>query len=485
MCYIVACFIHASNKCQMAILHQLLNVIEEHQGAEIRDFFWLKWQSSQYFEFLFKPFLSSVGSERWQCLEHPSELKWVSNLRIINESSDQAIAVIYLDQIRSSTDVLTLFNEFCDLTSHSNSLGDFRKESQYYCKTLASSKYFFHHGDGNCVLLGVLFSSYVNQSFRNSPIELFYSCGTMREFMHVYSLYRHNGKVTYFDPDQKILCQEQHINHTYSPGLIFQMLSGAGYNLYKKLINEQKVKWFYSMTRRNFQIYEIEPQPFIYQSSPHRHDYSAIFQSARLNKEALLLDSHDYSWKQVYQQKFHSNEFYENYFLDNLSENLEIELDPGCSLKIGNSNDLPSLTKLYSQIFFGRIPLSITYKIEANYPKIIELLDLPWLIFIKKSDINLRINGCYPLLDYDNCSKTYFVGMGTLENLLDMDKTKQQIMIQTDVAIELTIIFPFNGFLLNSGKMRILPSSSLNISAIYGENYQNEKHFKKNVTSNI
>ncbi len=455
----------------MNIFQSIQSIISDYSSPVASQIFAERFLDSPYEKELLKPLLTLATNKK--CVE--VNLKNVQYEKLISLSGmNPTTQTLYLELSSNIEQVLSnqkeAFLRFVQFTSHSNALGDFRVQAPYYSELLKGLPYLCFHGDGNCVLLGILLKEFVKH-FSNEDIDLFYSCGSQREFMHVYGEYTRDGQNYYIDADQKIHCELNELDEHYSHGLIYQLISGAGYHAYHKLCKTLP-NAFYKMTHQLLSEYEVMPGPKIYQRNPEQEDFSLLFSQARTHiKDPVSLHETDYDWKNTYRELLGGVDGSYS-LMDVWNTPISLKLPAGASFDLGLAvnplrKQMPNVVQEFSHVFFGRVPLKLSIPIPSNVPFTYELPDLPWLI---------NIEGCEKVHLNDNLAhipgqtqQSTMLFMGDLESFIDTSKNQQKVAFFSSAPFKIELFFPINALALNSALFKISNrnQNDLLVNAIY------------------
>lgn len=435
----------------MHITDRLLSIIQELQGSEITGNFISHYEKTGYSFELRKPLLdhkTNFSSRTSRFVQNIDSVDFsrIKRLSIYNNTSRESRI-----RIKANFDAHSLeecFDLFVRCTSHSNPIGDFRTNPTRFRPILQSLRYFLFHGDGNCLLLSLLFKALVHRIIEED-IKIYYCCSEKREFMHVYGMKGNQ----YFDVDQKT--QTIGIPKEAPYGMIYQLMSMAGADLFFKI--SEKSSWLFSkMTCDYFHQYRNPSQPLIYRKSPKIINISEGFEKARaFRNENVCIAKDDYEWKSQYRE----------ILLEKFDEKFEISLNSCQNLTIGFQSDDPPEVLDLATIFYGRIPLRFDISVDsignANFP----IHDLPWMIVFPPDVTSVSINGkaFNPHLGKQNQHR--------IIGARDLDK----IGIQANDVIKLkslraslfSIYFPFNALALNSGVLDFDIPNDLEIFSSY------------------
>ncbi|MCS5707673.1 hypothetical protein CC99x_002010 [Candidatus Berkiella cookevillensis] len=437
----------------MNIVDALLKYVGLRSGEQSKDIFYQRFLNSEYSWQLRKPLLvnsPSTVNEIDSLQRIPFER--LSFLELENPSNQVVKIRLQENVIHKLKNFEKAFNIFVDFTSHSNPLGDFRKFSSFYHPLYCTSRYLFFHGDGNCVTLGVLLYSFLTHYFEKDSIKLKYSCALKREFMHVYALReRKNHKILYVDPDQKIFCGYDELDQIYSHGLIFQLLSGAGYYVFDQIPIIKRKHFFLKMTEDLMDNYRITPTQLIYQKEPEKNDFSRIFLKARIeSSQDLELFAEDYEWKKSYREI--GKKIYQQPlpFLSQLKNIITVIIPPQGQLTLGWHNSFPQEVLDFCLIFFGRVPLSIDWEAKSAIVQEVVLPEIPWIILFGAHVNFCILNQKRFDLHRTQCGNFAYLGMGDLEAQFDgiTKDIKMTIQVLQDTFIK--IVLPFNALAVNA-----------------------------------
>lgn len=433
----------------MNIVEALLEQIGFTSGPKSPQIFYNRFCASPFSDQIRKPLLTNISKNQYKT-NRLQEIPFsqISGLTLKNRSSEILSLSLKENIIGRLNTLEEAFNVFINFSAHSNPLGDFRRYSDFFHSRYCTSKYLFFHGDGNCVTLGILLYAFLEHYYKKESIDLYYACGLQREFMHVYAAT--SDSQIYVDADQKIFCPYDQLDSVYSPGLIYQLLSSAGFSVFDSIPISQRTSLFYTMTEKLMDEYRILPGPYIYQRDPERRNFSELFATARrVNSERLNVYADDFDWKGQYKRI--GSEFYETNlpFLSKLSQQAIITLPAHSSLSLGIDETLPQEVHDMCLIFWGRVPLTLTTLLVANETQSFALPETPWIILFDEKIKNCTLNNIDIELHTTRCGKFSYIGMGDLEKRgLNSNGLELSFKIKNNAILRFCL--PFNALAINA-----------------------------------
>ncbi len=443
----------------MDIVSELNKLVSLHSGSQSQQKFLDRFMASPYKKALEYPLLTSkkVTLEIQQNLSKSVDYSKIMHMSIENPYDEPVTLQISEQFSHRVVDIESAFNIFIYSTAHTNAFGDFRSQADYYYPILMGMRYLTCHGDGNCVLLGILIQSFIKH-FLNIDIDTYYSCGSKREFMHVYNRYVQHGEKYYLDADQKIHCYDSKLNQSYSPGLIFQLLGKAGFHAYEKMCVNSDSDSFYKMTHTLLNEFKLIPNAIIYDQHPDKNDFSNLFQQARIHSEERLdLYAEDYPWKKIYRDKAKESGHTGIPFMSQWDP-IEQTLPANSILDIGlhprhNSSKIPAIAYEFCKIFYGRIPARLLFKLDAKQTELIHLMEIPWLIQFENLNHQITISGeSFSFEPSDTGS--HIISMSDLEKVLKLSSYPFSLELRANSNTNIEIIFPINALAINSNLLQ-------------------------------
>lgn len=436
----------------MNIVSELNDMVKEYSGPTAGHIFYDRFMSSDFAHMLTLPLLTS-SPDNWQSSTFEKiPYQTLNGLSFHNPLSVASTLTLHpkFDGINTLEE---LFKAIVSFTSHSNAIGDFRQHPHLYYPVLKGTRYLAFHGDGNCVLLGILLQGFAKHLLGES-LDVFYSCGPQREFMHVYC--RSSANDMYYDLDQKIACVNSQLDNTYSHGLIFQLLGKAGFHAYDKL-SQSNPLWFYQMTHDLLYEFKKVPNAFIYDRHPETNNFSELFAIARAHSEQPLhLDQDDYHWKHAYRELAAANQ--QNLSFMDKWEAMEITLPPQSTLTIGHQTlaSTPTQRALdsFAKVFFGRVMMTLSCQLEVG-EHTISIPELPWMILFDDSKGSLRLNG--------NNYKSSPIPMGMIEQTTSDLADLLSLTLAVSSSTKVDIVMPFNALALNHALITFSAQNPLEI----------------------
>lgn len=415
-----------------------------------------RYNNSNYSDLLLSPLL--IGNISDTIVVHNLEnldLQRASWVSISNLSRKLVNLSIKVDLIGHEDTVSGLFKRFVKCCSHTNHLGNFRTKSRYYGAVYSGQRYLVSHGDGHCVALGLLFQSLCRRVL-SQEITLHYCVSGNREFTHVFGLYEQaDGVKLYIDPDQKTFRYMTEISGSAPDGLIFQMLSRAGYWKYERMVANGMDWMFPSMTEDNFATHR-SAEMAIYKKSPSLNKMAYYFDLARRHHiEELSINEDDYPWKSDYRKNTKTTESKECFFLTDLETPWLLSIPPGGRLDIGIKDESMAveIQDLFT-VFFGRVPAILWINIKAGETMEVSLPEFPWFITTPNSLSMIHINNQEIILKTSVCGQHRLVGMKVLETVIKISGPNYKIKLAVQVDCSIGIGLPINSFALNSGFAR-------------------------------
>lgn len=457
----------------MNIIQMLLERIDEYSGKGTAEVFYHRFLAGQYTQELKKPLLlgqAGIQKQKHNLANLPYQA--IQSLSINNYSNEKQ-EIILSENILSQCDNLsTAFDRFVSMSAHSNPLGDFRQMVDFYHSEYCTSRYLFFHGDGNCVTLGVLLFSFL-QHFLNIDIDLHYSCGSAREFMHVYAVKKlSQNDVQYLDPDQKITCDYHELDQYYSPGLIYQLLSAAGFYHFDQIDLTARAKLFLPMTEQLMDEYRVLPGPIIYQQFPGNGNFARLFAKARTDiNQVLDVTANDYPWKQAYQEIGRC--YYDTTlpFLSQLKQDITLAIPSQGCLEIGvqQDNEIQELID-FCMIFFGRVPLKLTVQLAPNRLEALNLPTVPWMILFDRVCDTVTINQQVYPLSITSCQRYCYLGMPQLQAAARQTQLGQYCYnIAAAQKTTVMAVLPLNALAFNADCIRLSTEADAPIGVSYRE----------------
>lgn len=361
----------------------------------------------------------------------------ISRLSIRNKSSFVPLS------LGVKFDVYTyeeLFDRLAISTMHNNWMFDFR-ENPYLAKlVLSGPRYFLFHGDGNCLLLNLIFLKMTSIYFQNK-LDLYYVSTKSRNFMHVYCEER--GKI--IDLDQKQFKVES--GSGYPAASIHMLYQNAGVIFYlQKKIFFDSILPSCSRSALSSVAKTLRSGAEIlagFGASPLRVERA--FLEANRRRQRINLLSDDFDWKNSFKNF--------KFFKDHLN-NIDIKLGVGEELNIGFDSKTPLEVLFLCVVYFGRIPMRIS-QLSSQYSSVNVILpEIPWLIAFPKEVTCVFINGVALTPLVSDLSGIAYVGARQLEesNCLFCEILRLRVCVgDMFVQTQFQVFVPFNGFGLNSG----------------------------------
>ncbi|MEC8051928.1 MAG: hypothetical protein VX210_14145 [Myxococcota bacterium] len=438
------------------VVSRLIQVAKERSPVDNIDAFIQRFNETEF------GYQLSLNMFRWQARPAPtpcqlSDLSF-ENLQglIVNNPTNESAPVLLRETLtKKATTTREAWSLLARATWHTHPIGDYRRHVECYRYRYRNANYLAFHGDGNCVTLGVMLESFFHHFMSEDLPEAHYSCGPIREFMHVFNVANSSQQEsTYIDLDQKIFCQYKQLDQHYSPGLLGQLFGKAGFLIFEDYEEGVRHKLFPLMTHELLSEYHVAPGPIIYQANPEVSEFAGHFARARAHGiERVDLASDDYDWKPAY-RKLKAPEDESPFFLKELKEPVNIQIPAGGSLEIGFSPDTqPREVFDLACVFFGRVPGTLSFKAHKGENKPITTPELPWLIYTDENLSHIEINGTSYQLNRSQCGRYHWIGMGQLYPNLKLGGLGVELAFNVSIATHLHVIFPMNALAISSGAL--------------------------------
>lgn len=431
-------------------LNRLLNIIEEKSGSETLAKFQNLFETSPY-EYMLE--FNKTGEELSQKIF--SGLAPINN-KIENDSLNPLRLSFYMDldfKIKDSEEIKDIFELFVNATYHSNPLGHFRTSPEFYAGIYSGARYFAFHGDGNCFAVSMIFQGFVKKLLEKN-IDVHYGALANRSYMHAFCM----NHTHYIDPDLKTYCSREEIKNSMPVGLIFSLISFAGFDVFNSIPQDIRKRLFPSMTYEFMSDFYLDPQPAIYQKIPSLTDLRKGFQSVYANSpEIVSLEKDDYPWKKKYREAVNKVIGSEEYFFSELELGHEMTVPPKAnfSFTFPNNHELPNEIEDLCSVYFGRIPGIITQKIVAEIDTMLTSPEYPWMLLFVGYFDPISINNETLIPMKSRCARYGVLGMGDLEKFTEFSKREISYKLNLRKDCIVKIIFPMNYRALESGLVKI------------------------------
>jgi len=435
-----ACFWgHNSWSFPMQILSRLLTKVDEKLGQGTADHFLSVFLQTEFGEQI----IASCHATMPRAELSP----FFEGLDIVEKKQ---LEFFFTPTLYKYESVKELFKVFCLSTAHTNIVGDLRLHVPQLYQIYLGPRYFAFHGDGNCVLLGLIFQALAERN--GFAVDLRYTSTKERDFMHVFG-YAYKNNVWYYlvDPDQKnFFCLDRGSLVPYPSAMIFQLIAFAG-ALIAFDIEGCKKKWLLSsMTLEYLRIFYKKNKPLIYQSFPSQDKITAAFAKSRAQFEVeLLLSSSDYKWKKTLIDIAHP----QKPLLGCVDKTVSVLLPVKSNIRIGYSVDDPVELLDLMSIYYGRVPWALTMNTDQEGRVIFELPEVPWLIKLPGDCSTVSINGKI-INTHEVASKEHrLIGAGDLEllNLHYLSGKNLRLDLKLKLNSRVTVYLPLNYWALSSG----------------------------------
>lgn len=429
-------------------LNKLLDIIEQKSGHKTLSEFQNLFEASHYKHLMsFEKKIDALEENFY------GNLNFAKNGKIENTSSGVMKLSFHLDFNLKTNDIKNVFDLFVNSTYHANPLGHFRNHAEFYAGVYSGPRYFAFHGDGNCFAISMIFQGFVKKVLQKD-IHVYYGTLADRSYMHTYCM----DNPYYVDADLKTFCLQDDIKYSMPVGLIYSLISYAGFDIFNATKEETRKRLFPSMTFEFMSDFYLKQQPAIYQKIPSLKLLKESFQKVFSNHSEIVdLVKDDYPWKKNYRKAVNKIVGNEEFFFSKIQEDHLMVLPKGAVFSIASpdNNELPEEIEDLSCIYFGRIPGLITQKVYANAD--VELIspEFPWMLVFENYFEFITINDkqFFPLKS--RCGLFGILGMGDLESITHFakDQFTYRLKLKKDCLVK--IIFPINYRAIDSGLVKL------------------------------
>ena len=375
----------------------------------------------------------------------PASFRAIASVRLDNAGQGAWPITFHAKLGHGATSLEELFRQLATCTGHTHPLGDFRLFPETFVDVLAGTRFVAFHGAGSCLLLSALIQALAARLL-GEHVELHYSRSSHGEFTHVFGVSADGMLV---DLDQKTWAGMTNIDDVPSFGYIFQQFGVAGHLIYLDFDEAERRSLFASMTRAYFDDYEGSRRQYMYRSRHQIEDLASLFRDARANNcEALSLLACDYPWKARMREIAAARSISAPYFLVDDAP-VTLAIPPGATFSIGNeAGALPEEIARLAAIYFGRVPGVLRVGLVADAEDEVTLPDVPWALVLPAADPAVRINGVLKRGRPSRDGRSAILGLGDLEDVLDLKGTGPILKLATSGSVTLDIVMPVNAFAL-------------------------------------
>jgi hypothetical protein len=372
-------------------------------------------------------------------------------LDVANPGEGAAFIDFRLDLTGAEPGVESLFDRFVRCCSHTNALGNFREEVDYYARVYDGQRYLMAHGDGTCGSLGLSYQSLARRLL-GEEIHVRYARTAHGELTHVYCTCDAGPTrpETFLDPDQKTRRPLVEMTGIYPFGFLFQLFAVAGYEVYAGLPEDVRRRLFFSMTHAGFESHRSAYHQASYQQRPGVATLSRLFAEAKAHHHELLrIEADDFPWKARMRARAAALPDIGAYFLCRTDAPFRIEIPAGGALRLGFAGLPPEMGDV-ALVHCNRVPAAVWFDLAAGEPRRLRLPELPWLVVAGHGE-TLQINGraLKPWLSRDD--GTWVLGAGDLETAFNLGDAAYDVEIVSPVARRAALVMPFNAFAAASG----------------------------------
>lgn len=416
----------------MLILTRLLQIIDDHLGAGTSESFLDAFRHTPFADQIFDPSMP---------VTIPSDATLERIVRgYRNDSSNDVRFGFSLNLNANSTD--DIFTDFCRATAHSNVVGDLRCNIGQLCGVYEGPRYFTFHGDGNCVLLGLIYQA-LSQHY-GGDVRLVYTATPARDFMHVFA----ESGTTYFDPDQKATASSK--EDLAPSAIIYQLLSIAGARVAEMLASSGRSWMLASMTWDYLSVFSSPDQPRIYKPNPTPAVVRLGFKNALMARcESLSMDVDDFPWKGELLRTMGSA----LPLLSRLGDEVQLSCRPGDVVRLGLREGDPAEILDLMSIYYGRMPLIVETEADESGEAKFSLPEVPWLIRLPMYCEDVMLNGVRFSPHVDARGNYRILGAGDLEaagaHWMRGEPLSLNFGVPPDTLI--STYLPFNARALRSG----------------------------------
>ncbi|PCK00093.1 MAG: hypothetical protein COA45_04225 [Zetaproteobacteria bacterium] len=457
----------------MFLSNHLFSLVDQDLGANTHKGFFESLAVTGYHDHFKKPLLSidHTESASTSSVKNTNDMDWskIRHITFLNETASDRKIVFQVTRPETKN-IDELFHFFAEVTAHSHWITDFRDKVDYSAYILSNPNYLFFHGDGNCLLLSLLFSSMV-ENLTGYKLDVKFCRNDEGTFSHVYCCDEKRGRI--YDIDQKsilnahTLCADgEDIKPLYA--LIYWLLTHGGVLKYNQLRQSQSDDLLSSATvqyfKENFETRDPKKKSRIYQPDPVQEDFFEYWEKANKDLcETLNLKDDDYVWKKVFLNALHNQNLGAKKLMEDAFKPFSINIPASGHLSLGFTKELSAIEEIMelAHIFYGRTPMQI--HIPASKTNVIDLFDMPWLILFSTKQEMVKINENVYTTTLTKCGNYRLIGMKTFEKIGLLDNKKWPFEVQIDAIQDdyFKIIYPANAFLFNSPYLETLFSGEV------------------------
>jgi len=392
-----------------------------------------------------KPLLKlNNKSDKYISCSDAAQIEWpnIQAISFVNNSNVEEELILQVKAPPASLNIDEVFQYISEITSHSNWIADFRQVINYSAYIYSQPNYLLFHGDGNCLLLSILFNCVVEHILQKN-IEIKFCRKSDGTFSHVYC-FDEESKLIY-DIDQKSILDSKKLhnksNDIQQPyGLVYWLAMYGGALKFGDILPAQKSEIFSSYTAKyfidNFYNRKDNEKARIYKQNPDQDEFFGLWQELhsairnRDNGKAAIMG--------------------------NAFEPFSILVPPRGSINIGFSKKLNAIQEIVDlgHIFHGRCPMEIIIPINNTSRQNILLHDIPWLMLFSLEQESVELNGVMFDTRLSLCGNYRYLGMRSFEKI-GLFETKCwpfniDVVLDTGTDDNFSLIYPVNAFVFNS-----------------------------------